>query len=157
MARDLNKDFDDMDENDRIEYAQRTRHDIIRMFTHDSDGNKTNIISNEQGGLVRGLLKDMDSSIYTNRRLTVDEVSAEADKKVADMAERLMDKIKPMGRDKGGFEEQGDGTPEIDRSKLPKFELTEGEVEPVGNDVDLDEIARVGRAMFKGVSAEDED
>lgn len=150
------KDFADMDENERLEYAQLTRHDIVRCFTHDEDGTPTRMIGKEEGQLVRGLLKDMDSSIYTGRRLTVEAANAENDKAIARLAEDALARLPTVGRDKSRYEASDSKGPSVDDSALRKYDLTEGVVEPVGNDVDLDDIARKGREIFKGVKADED-
>lgn len=145
------KSFKVMNDDERIEHIQRNRHDIINMFMTSETGERVQYLDKDSGSLVRGLLKDMDSSIFTKRRLTVDEVAAENDKRVAEMAEQLMGRIKPIGRDKSNYEATSQSGPKIDETKLQHYSHTDGEIEPVGNQVDLDEIAREGRRIFKGV------
>lgn len=148
--------FEDMTDDERLEYVQLKRHDVINGLTTSEDGSKVLCVDKDQAQILRGMLKDMDSSIYTKRRLTVDEVGAENDKRMAELADMFMSKVKFIGRDKTGLEQVSAG-PVIDESKLPKYDHTKGEIEPVGNQVDLDEIAREGRRIFKGIDDENSD
>lgn len=151
------KKFEELNDDERVEYVQRRRHDILSMFLLEADGTKAKNIGVEASQIVRGMLKDMDSSIFTKRRLAVDEVSNENDKRIADMADELMGRVKFMGRDKANFIPTSSNRPVLEVGQLPVFNLTPGEIEPVGNEVDLDAITRKGREIFKGEVTDDSD
>lgn len=143
MAEETNLHPDDA----RLEENQKLRHDVIKHLL--TDGNGKRAIPNDADALqlVKGLLKDSDSSVFTKKRLTVDSANAENDRLAAELLDNMINRAKRTRRD--DFV-SGKG-PDLNAGKLPDFSLTEGEISQVGDTVDLDQIMATGRATLKGV------
>lgn len=143
-----------MTEEERLEFAQMMRHDIVRMFMFDADGNPTRLVDSESGTLVKGVLKDMDASIYTNRRLSADEASAESDKVIAESIERILAGLPKIGR-----VDSDPSTvtyrPSLANDVIDKIKLKDTESSAVGDNVDIDEVMAAGRAKYKDNSTKE--
>lgn len=131
----------------RLEENQAIRHDIITHLITDSSGNKSIPIDSDTLNVVKGLLKDSDSSVFTKKRLSVDEVGAENDRRAAELLDQVLNRVPRIDRNAASV---GSG-PNLSRGQLPTFSLTEGETSQVGDVVDLDEILAHGRKVMKGI------
>lgn len=133
-------------DDERLEHAQSVRHDIVNTLITDNNGNRVIPQDDKMLNVIRGVLKDSDSAIFTKRRLTVEETSAAADKLAAETLSRMFDKDVPM--------RQGGTTTKVAAravgKDLPSFQVGEHVAEPLGTPVDLGDIKRQGRAAFKG-------
>lgn len=147
MSIELDKPFEEMTDEERLEFAMRVRHDVIRIFTHNSDGSKVESMGEKEATAVKGLLKDIDGSIYTKKRLSVDEATAESDMAIAEAAERILERLPMVTRDKGDLPEV---VPEVSAKDLPDFDITEEMVSDVGSDFDFDQLMEEQRKKAKG-------
>lgn len=129
------------------------RHDIVKALITDSDGKQNLRLDKDTVLSVRGLLKDNDSSIYTKRRLNVDELGAENNKRAAELIENILKERTTGTRD--NTSKMTRNGPVVDASKMPKFEITPGALSNVGNTVDLTAIQAEGRSVRKGQDSEE--
>ncbi len=134
-------------DDERLEHAQSVRHDIVNTLIHDADGNRAIPQDDKMLNVIRGVLKDSDSAIFTKRRLTVEETSAAADKLAAETLSKMFDKNVPMRQGSGGTAR---ATARAVGKDLPSFSVSEHISEPLGTPVDLEQVTRLGRATFKG-------
>jgi len=132
-----------------LSFGQSMRHDLVVNMTTDSGGKKRLPHDPESVNAIRGLLKDSDSSVFTKRRVMTEEASAENDKRAADILERVLDGAHRSTRDATEYVSGRDG-PNMDASRLPKFDIEAGAVSDVGDVVDLDDIIKKGRQVRKG-------
>lgn len=144
MAEDIVKDPDD----DRLLQNQTLRHDIINHLISDKDGKRNIPDDLDALTLVKSLLKDSDSSVFTKKRLTVDEIGAENDRRAAELLDQVLNRAPRIDRNA----ERSVRGPDISRGQLPDFNLTQGETSQVGDVVDLDQIVAEGRAKLKGIT-----
>lgn len=142
-----------MKDEDYLQAGMELRHDIVSELTTNSDGVRNIPKDNETLNVIRGMLKDQDSSVYTKRRVMTEEVGVENDKRAADLIELALGRVGKSTRD-GAIDNNAKG-PKIDESQLPVFEITNGATSHVGDEVDLDEIQRDGRRIRKGMDSED--
>lgn len=143
------KKIDRPSDDDVIDFNIKLRHDVAVELTTDSDGKQRIPKDTETLNALRGFLKDNDSSVFTKRRLNVDEVNAENDARAAELLETMIGKA--------GLKRPEEATgrgPDLDRAKLPEFDITEEVTSSVGNDVDLDQIEADARAKLKGGNQE---
>ncbi len=143
--------FEDMEDDNRLEFIQRERLNLLTIITHDAEGQRHRVIDTDGIYAAKAVLKDMSTDIFTKKRLTTEAVNAETDKMVAELAEKVIMRDTATRRDKQG-PVLSMGPANMSEELLPNFEITEGEISAVGNEVDLDEIRRLGRAHFKGES-----
>lgn len=136
-------------DDDLLDFNMRLRHDVALDLTTNSDGKRAIPKDNETLNTLRGFLKDNDSSVFTKRRLNVDEIDAENDARAADLLETMMSKATGIGKRDNQGEATGKG-PDLGRAKLPEFDITDDVTSAVGNEVDLDEITSVARSQLKG-------
>lgn len=130
----------------RLSDNQTIRHDIINHLITDTDGVRRIPDDLDALNVVKGLLKDSDSSVFTKKRLSVDEVGAENDRRAAELLEQVMNRVPRTDRRAAST---GKG-PDLNRGDLPSFSLTEGETSQVGDVVDLDQITAESRRILKG-------
>jgi len=123
-----------MNDEDYLEFGQRLRHDIVTNLTTDSSGLKRLPIDTETLTVIKGMLKDSDSSVFTKRRVMVDEASVENDKRAADIVEATLNRLTRHKRDPEKLVGSG---PVIDENLLPKFDIESGATSEVGDSVDF--------------------
>ena len=134
-------------DDERLLQNQALRHDIITHLISDKDGKRHIPDDLDALTLVKSLLKDSDASVFTKKRLTVDEAGVENDRRAAELLEQVMSRAPRIDRNA----ERSRRGPDISRGELPNFSLTNGETSQVGDVVDLDRIVADGRATLKGV------
>ncbi len=132
-------------DDERLEHAQSVRHDIVNTLITDTQGQRVIPHDEKMLQVIRGVLKDSDSAIFTKRRLTVEETSAATDRMAAEAISKMFEKNQPARQFIGG----GSGPRGIGK-ELPTYELDSNIAEPLGKPVDLDQIQKLGRATFKG-------
>lgn len=140
------KAFKDMTSDDRLEFNQQLRHDVITKLTTNLEGAREVPTDKDTLTFVQGFLKDSDRTELTKKRLDLDETIAENDALAATLLENVINRYTRPDRIKRG-EHAG---PQADASLLPAYTLTEGERSEVGDDVDIDRIKALGRAHYKG-------
>lgn len=138
----------------RLENSQVVRHDIINALTTDTSGNRVIPTDKDSVYMILAAAKDSDSSIYKKKRLTVDAVSAEADRMAAETLSKM------FGADGAKRQPSGNapGTPSAPRAigqQLPTFDVPSTVADPLGSQVDINEIKTEGRRVFKNQQEED--
>lgn len=137
-----------MKDEEYLDFNQRLRHDVVVHLTTSEAGDKRIPGDNESLNVLKGFLKDSDSSVFNKRRVMVEEAGVENDKRAADIIESALGQLSRNGRD-GEVDNRATG-PVVDESQLPKFDITEGAMSQVGDAVDLDQVQRDGRRIRKG-------
>lgn len=138
----------------RLENAQVVRHDIINALITDSSGKRVIPTDKDSVYMILAAAKDSDSSIYKKKRLNVDEVSAEADR----MAAETLSKMFGSDGAKRQPSANAPGTPAAPRAigqQLPNFDVPSTVADPLGSQVDINEIKTEGRRVFKNQQEED--
>lgn len=137
------------DEQAVLEYAQRNRHELIELlktFAHTGDTKTINVI--------RGLLKDMDSSVYTNRRIQVESKDADTNAELARQAALLLDQAGIGVRRHDG--EDSDYAPDFDVSAMPVINLDPSVTSNSDGIVDIDAIVAEGLKKTRGDSSDED-
>lgn len=138
----------------RLENAQVVRHDIINALTSDESGKKYIPTDKDSVYMILAAAKDSDSSIYKKKRLTVDAVSAEADRMAAETISKMFGadgaKRQPSGNAPGA-----PAAPRAIGQQLPKFDVPTTVADPLGSQVDINIIKTEGRRVFKNQQEED--
>lgn len=140
------KAFQDMSPDERIEFTQRMRHDVLVNLTTAEDGKVCIPTDKDSLYLIRDFLGDTSKIELNKKRFDLDTVIAENDAKAAELLETVVGQFSSPTR-------QGTKTgtiPKPDASQIPNFEITAGEVSDVGDTVDIDRINDAGRLQFKG-------
>lgn len=137
-----------MKDEDYLDFNQKLRHDVVVHITTNEEGAKRIPSDSESLNVLKGFLKDSDSSVFGKRRVMVEEAGVENDKRAADIIESALGQLSRNGRD-GDIDARSTG-PVIDESQLPKFDITDGALTQVGDAVDLDQVQRDGRRVRKG-------
>ena len=142
------KTFQDMNSDERIEFTQRMRHDVIMNLTTDESGKQCIPMDKDSLYLIRDFLGDTTKIELNKKRFDLDTVIAENDAKAAELLETVVSQFSSPTR--GGMKT---GTvPKPDLSMLPNFEVSDGERSDVGDTVDIDQINDTGRSHFKGLA-----
>jgi hypothetical protein len=142
-------ELDLKDEQAVLDYAQRNRHELIELlktFAHNGDTKTINVI--------RGLLKDMDSSVYTNRRIQVESKDADTNAELARQAALLLDNAGVGVRRHDG--EQSDYAPSFDVSAMPEMSIDPTVVSSSDGVVDIDAIVAEGLRKTRGDSSDED-
>lgn len=138
----------------RLENSQVVRHDIINELTTDSEGKRRIPTDKDSVYMILAAAKDSDSSIYKKKRLTVDAVSAEADRMAAETLAKMFGadvaKRQPSGNAPGA-----QSAPRAIGQQLPNFDVPNTVADPVGSQVDINVIKTEGRRVFKNQQEED--
>lgn len=137
-----------------LDFNQAIRHDVVVALITDTDGKRRIPMDKDSLHLLSQFLKDGDSTIIKRSRLGLDS-------KIADdnnaLAATLIAKIneddsprraEPPAKDKNR-------RPVLDEKLLPTVDMPATILEPVGKEVDLDEVTRLGRSHYKGINEED--
>lgn len=141
---------------ERLDFNQQLRHDLVVNLTTTSSGDKYLPTDAETVNTIKGLLKDSDSSVFTKRRVMVEEAGAETDRMAAELLDKVMENIPRAKRDGATGTVKRTNHDKFDESQLPSFDIEEGSLTPVGDDVDLDAINKMGREIKKGQVAEED-
>lgn len=135
----------------RLEMAQMMRHDLVTHLTTNEAGKRQLPHDPETVNSIKGLLKDMDSSVYTKRRLTVEETAVENDKKAAELLSTISKQIGgPKRLDdviEGEFEAIG---PNLDDIDLPEFDIPETALAVECAEINVEDIITSERRKRKG-------
>lgn len=137
-----------------LDFNQRIRHDVVVSLTTTEGGTYRIPTDKDSLQLLSQFLKDGDNSIIKRSRLGLDS-------KIADdnnaLAAALIAKIS-----EGDTPKRADAPakstghrPKVDETLLPKVDMPASILEPVGREVDLDDIARQGRQHYKGIVDEE--
>ena len=137
-----------MTSDERIEFTQRMRHDVIVNLTTTEDGKQCIPMDKDSLYLIRDFLGDTTKIELNKKRFDLDTAIAENDAKAAELLETVVSQFSSPTRSgvKTG------NVPKPDLSQIPAFEITTGETSEVGDTVDIDSINDAGRAHFKGLT-----
>lgn len=136
----------------RLEMAQELRHDLVNNLITNEAGVRKLPHDAETVNSIKGLLKDMDSSTFTKRRLTVEETAAENDKKAAELLSVISKKIGGPQRledlpIEGDFKVVG---PDLDNLELPDFDIPDTALEVECAEINVEAIIDTERRKRKG-------
>ncbi len=142
----IQKPFEEMSPDERLEFSQGVRHDVINTLITNGQGKREIDYDKDKLYLLSEFLKGSEKVELTKKRMDVDTAISENDRKAAEILESV------IARSAGVDRTQPAPRREIqaDVSKLPRFDLTDGETSGVGDIVDLDDIKAKGRDHFKG-------
>lgn len=140
-------------DDERLESAQIVRHDIINALTKDASGNRVIPTDKDSVYMILAAAKDSDSSIFKKKRLDVDAADSETNRLAAETLNRMFGadgaRRVPTG--------SGPGTPVAPRAigqQLQQFDVPATVADPVGSQVDINEIKSEGRRVFKNQQEE---
>lgn len=142
--------YTDLDADDRLMFNQTIRHDVAVALTHNEAGERVMPTDKDSVYMLMTVLKDSDGTELKRRKLNIDNRAAEADALAATVLAKLADRISVTSR---GDQHTGTNTgymPKVDPSALAGVDLDMANYEKLGNEVDLDEINRLGREHYKG-------
>ena len=142
----MSKPFEEMSPDERLEFSQSVRHDVVNCLITDSEGKRRIDYDKDRLYLLSEFLKGSEKVELTKKRMDVDTAISENDRKAAEILESVI--ARSTGVDRTQPAPRRELVP--DASKLPKFELTAGETSSVGDVVDLEAITQEGRRHFKG-------
>lgn len=149
----MEKDFSQLNGDERLELNQIIRHDLITAQITDSSGAKRIPTDKDSVYMLVALLKDSDKSEHTKKKLVIDTANAETDRIAAQTLERIMARQSPTRHNGEAPSGNGEG-PKAVGDKLPTYAIPESIYEEVGTQVDINAIQAEGRAHFKGVDEE---
>lgn len=134
----------------RLELAQVMRHDLVTHLTTNEAGKRSLPHDPETVNALKGLLKDMDSSIFTKRRLTVEATAVENDKLAAELLSTISKKIGGPQRFDDVIEGEVVSGPNLDNLQLPVFDIPPEALEVECQDINVEAIISSERRKRKG-------
>ena len=140
------KPFAEMSADERLEFSQGVRHDVVNCLITNEEGKRKIEYDKDKLYLLSEFLKGSEKVELTKKRMDVDTAISENDRKAAEILEAVV--ARQSGIDRNQPAPRRDIMPDV--SKLPKFELTDGETSGVGDTVDLEAITAEGRKFYKG-------
>ena len=138
-----------------LDFNQKIRHDVVVSLTHKEDGTYQIPHDKDSLHLLSQFLKDGDSTILKRSRLGLDTQIAEDNNILAAQLIAKITEEDTLRRTDAPAATKSNHRPALDESKLPTVNMPETILEPVGKEVDLDAIAKLGRAHFKGIVDEE--
>ena len=135
---------------ERLDFGQELRHDLVVNLITDESGAKTLPTDKDTLDSIRNLLKDVSDIELKRRKLDIAETAVEVDLLAAQVLANLSKDR--TARSRGGDNLPGENKILGDKSKLPNFNIDRRLFEPVGNEVDINKIQEEGRKHFKGES-----
>lgn len=127
-----------------LNYAQSNRHQLVEIMKVHAGGGDTKTIN-----AIRGLLKDMDSSIFTGRRIQVEGKEADTNAELARQAATLLDDA-GVGVRRHDGDANDQTAPDFDVSGMPVIALDPTVTSNSDGIVDIDAIVNVGLAKTRG-------
>ena len=133
----------------QLQYSKRIRNHLTNKLMVGKDA--IDVSDNKGMRTLLTLLKDQDSQIIATKRIAAAEKTADG---FADIATALDSYLKnktenggPKFKRHDGEEDTGEheGAPNVASINIPKREFIEGQLDPSGADVDIEEIMRKGR------------
>ena len=134
----------------RLELAQVMRHDLVTHLTTNELGKRSLPHDPESVNALKGLLKDMDSSIFTKRRLTVESTAVENDKIAAELLSSISKKIGGPQRINDIIEGEVVTGPNLDNLILPEFDIPPESLEVDCKEINVEQILETERRKRKG-------
>ncbi len=134
----------------RIEEAQVIRHDLVANLLTDSNGVRQLPTDGDTIDSIRQLLKDSDSSVFTKKRLTVEESAAENDKIAAEILSVISKQIGAPKRINDPIEGECINAPVGSELVIPDFDITDASLQLITKDINVDDIISVERRKRKG-------
>lgn len=136
-------------------YTNRIRMNLVNeMMTGES---KVSVSDNKSMRTLLTTLKDADSQVIAKKRIAAAEKTADG---FADIATALDGYMKRVAAETGtkfqrhdGDDVEGDaevGAPNAASLNIPKREFIEGQLDPSGAEIDIDDIMRKGREAQRG-------
>lgn len=132
-----------------LDYTNRIRMNIVNeMMTGE---NKVSVNDNKSMRTLLTTLKDADSQVIAKKRVAAAEKTADG---FSDIATALDSYLKTQSGKTGerfqrhdGDENDGEhvGAPNVASINIPRNEFIEGQLEPSGTEIDIDDIMRRGR------------
>lgn len=137
-----------------LDFNQRIRHDVVVSLTHTESGTYRIPTDKDSLSMLGQFLKDGDNSILKRARMALDtQVAEDNNKLAAELIAKITEDDTPRRNDAAA--PKTNHRPQLDEKKLPEMNLPETILEPVGREVDLAEISKLGRAHFKGLVEEE--
>lgn len=140
------KPFAEMSADERLEFSQGVRHDVVNCLITNSEGKRAIDYDKDRLYLLSEFLKGSEKVELTKKRMDVDTAISENDRKAAEILEAVISRQGAVDRNQPAPRRDI----HADASKLPRFELTNGETSGVGDTVDLAAITAEGRKFYKG-------
>lgn len=139
---------------DELDFNQRIRHDVVVSLTTREDGKYCVPTDKDSLLLLSQFLREGDGSIIKRSRLGLDSKIADDNNVLAaQLIAKINENDTPRRADAPA--KATGHRPKVDDTLLPKVDMPASILEPVGREVNLDEIAKVGRAHFKGIVEEE--
>lgn len=133
-----------------LDMAQALRHDLVNNLITDESGKRALPSDSDTVNSIKGLLKDMDSSVFTKKRLTVEETAAENDKRAAELLSKVAAKIGGPRRIDDPIEGEVVHLPNVDDLQLPEFDIPVEALETECKEINVEEIVEKERIRRKG-------
>lgn len=138
-----------------LDYTNRIRVNLANQML--SGESKVSVNDNKAMRTLTTLLKDADSQVISKKRVAAAEKTADG---FSDIATALDSYLKNQtdqtgekfqrhdGDDDAGAET---GLPDVSNLKLPNNQFIEGQLEPSGTEIDIEDIMRKGREAQRAI------